>query len=233
MISIIIPTYNEADNVSTLINQIERALKKHSFEIIIVDDNSPDKTWRIVKKLTKTKKHLKLIHRTNQKGLTSAFNAGIKKSQGSIIGWLDADLSHPPKLLSSMINKLKNNDVVIASRYVKKAKDNRRMFWAVLFSFLINKLAKTLLYKEVTDYTSGYILLKKKFLTKPLKGDYGEYFINLVFNLKKTKTKIIEIPYISINRVRGQSKTATNLLGFIKRGSKYLYTILNLCLKKY
>ena len=88
-----------------------------------------------------------------------------------------------------------------------------------------------MLFNDVTDYTSGYILVKKNYLGK-LKGDYGEYFINLIYDLKQIQAKIIEIPYISINRIHGQSKTATNLLGFIKRGYKYLYIIITLWLKK-
>jgi len=232
MISIIIPTYNEADNIKPLINQISSSLKGKKFEIIVVDDNSPDKTWQIVKKLQKKQKNIRLLRRINKKGLTSAFNDGIKSTKGSIIGWLDADLSQSPHLLKLMTKKLKKYDVVIASRYVKEAKDDRGIFLAVLLSKLINKLAQFFLFKNITDYTSGYILVKKKFLTQPLKGDYGEYFINLVFNLIKQKAQIIEIPYISKNRLHGQSKTATNLFGFIKRGRKYLYTIFNLWLKK-
>ena len=98
MISIIIPTYNEADNIKILINQISSALKGNKYEIIVVDDDSPDKTWEIVKKITRRNSQIKLIHRTQERGLTSALNAGIKASHGSIIGWLDADLSHPPNL---------------------------------------------------------------------------------------------------------------------------------------
>ena len=232
MISIIIPTYNEAKNIQTLINQISSSLKNNQFEIIVVDDDSPDKTWQVVKKLAKKDSRIKLIHRTNQRGLTSAFNAGIKASRGSIIGWLDADLSHPPKLLTQMVKQIKTHDAVIASRYVKGAKDKRGLFLAVILSRIINLLSQLTLYKDITDYTSGYILLKKKFLTKPLKGDYGEYFISLVFQLKKNKAKIKEIPYISLNRIHGQSKTATSLFGFITRGKKYIMTIVSLCLKK-
>jgi dolichol-phosphate mannosyltransferase len=231
MISIIIPTYNEADNIISLINQISLVLRGNQFEIIVVDDNSPDKTWAIVSESAKINPHIKLVHRTKERGLTSAFNAGIKASSGSIVGWLDADLSHPPKLLSKMVKLIKTNDAVVASRYLKNASDERGLFLAVLFSRIINKLAQVLLFFNITDYTSGYILVKKNYLTK-LRGDYGEYFINLIYDLKQKQAKIIEIPYISQNRIHGQSKTATNLLGFIKRGYKYIFTILNLWSKK-
>ena len=233
MISIIIPTYNEAKNIKPLIRQICLALKHQSYEIIVVDDNSPDKTWALVKKLQQKNKSIKLIHRLKQKGLTSAINQGIQQSKGSLVGWLDADLSHPPHLLKTMLKQLNQFDAVIASRYIKNAQDKRGIFIAVLFSRLINLLAQLLLYKNITDYTSGYILVKRRYLENiPLKGDYGEYFIDLLFNLKQAKASLKEIPYISQNRVHGQSKTATNLIGFINRGWKYLYTIFYLWLKK-
>lgn len=232
MISIIIPTFNEADNITNLINQISLALKGKKFKIIVVDDDSPDKTWAIVKKISKKNPQVKLIHRKNERGLTSAINIGIKTSRGAVIGWLDADLSHPPKLLTLMLSQLKSHDAVIASRYIPGAKDNRGLFFAVVFSRFINLLAQYLLYKDITDYTSGYILVRKKFLNKPLLGDYGEYFINLLFDLKQQQARIIEVPYISYNRQFGQSKTGTNLFCLIKRGYKYLYTIISLWLKK-
>ncbi len=233
MISIIIPTYNEADNITSLINQISQALKGSIFEIIIVDDNSPDKTWKIVKKLQKKQKNLRLLRRINKKGLTSAFNDGINKTKGSIIGWMDADLSHPPEHLTKMIKYFPNFDAVIASRYIKGAKDDRKLFFPVLFSKILNFFARIMLFKDLTDYTSGYILVKKEFLNKiPLEGDYGEYFIDLLFKLKKSKAKIKETPYISINRVYGKSKTTDNIIDFIKRGGKYIIVIFKLWLKK-
>jgi len=233
MISIIIPTYNEAGNIQTLINQISSSLKGSKFEIIIVDDNSPDKTWQVIKKLQKKQANIKLLHRINKKGLTSAFNDGIKKTKGSIIGWLDADLSHPPEYLIKMIKYFPDFDAVVASRYITGAKDDRKLFFPVLFSKVLNLFARIMLFKDLTDYTSGYILVKKEFLKKiPLKGDYGEYFIDLLFKLKKSKAKIKEIPYISINRVHGKSKTADNILGFFKRGKKYIIAICRLWLKK-
>ncbi len=233
MISIIIPTYNEADNIKPIIDQISLNLKKLPYEIIIIDDDSPDKTWQLAQKLAAKNKSIKVFRRLNERGLTSAFNYGIKKAKGSIIGWLDADLSHPPKLLKKMLLKLKTHDAVIASRYLKDAKDDRGLLAAVILSRIINLLAQLLLFKDITDYTSGYIVVKSKFLKNfKLTGDYGEYFIDTIFNLKKQQARIIEIPYISINRLHGQSKTADNILGFIKRGRKYIMVIFKLWSKK-
>jgi dolichol-phosphate mannosyltransferase len=233
MISIIIPTYNEAGNIGILLKKIAFYLKKIDHEIIIVDDNSPDKTWKIASEIGRKNKNIKVIKRLNKRGLTSAFNCGIKHSSGEIIGWLDADLSHPPKLLRVMLKQLQKNDAVIASRYVNDGSDRRRECLAVWFSKIINLLSRILLFNDITDYTSGYILLKKSWLKNyRLTGDYGEYFIDLIFNLKKNGAKIKEIGYINYSRIQGISKTATNIFDFFRRGIKYVVTTFSLWLRK-
>ena len=233
MISIIIPTYNEAGNVTALINQISSSLKGDPCEIIVVDDDSPDKTWQIVAKIASSNPRVKLCRRLSERGLTSAFNLGIKHARGNLVGWLDADLSHPPQLLKLMRQFFPKYDVVVASRYVHGGSDDRRERLAVFLSRVINRLAQICLYRDFTDYTSGYILVKKKWLKHySLKGDHGEYFIDLIFHLKKGGAKIKEIGYRNVSRIHGHSKTATNLWGFAKRGLKYLITLLSLWLKK-
>lgn len=233
MISIIIPTYNEAGNITALINEIRLALTGQQYEIIVVDDNSPDKTWQLVTKISLKNKRVKLIRRMDERGLTSAFNQGIDQSRGEIVGWLDADLSHPPVLLKKMIAQLVRYDVVVASRYVAGGSDLRQEKTAVILSRLINRLAQVCLFKDFTDYTSGYILLNKSLLKKyRLIGDYGEYFLELIFYLKKNGKKIKEIGYINVSRRTGESKTATNWLGFLRRGIKYLITLFYLWLRK-
>lgn len=233
MISIIIPTYNEAGNIAALINQISLNLKGQKYEIIVVDDNSPDKTWQIVAQMALSDKKIKLRRRINERGLTSAFNLGIKTSRGEIIGWLDADLSHPPSLLPTMIKFFPRFEAVVASRYVDGGQDRRQEKLAVFLSRVINRLSKRLLFHDITDYTSGYILAKKSTLKNyPLKGDYGEYFIDLIFHLKKNGAKVKEIGYINLSRASGVSKTAVNFWGFAKRGIKYIIVIFSLWLKK-
>lgn len=233
MISIILPTYNEAGNIINVINQIDQVLKKYEYEIIVVDDNSPDKTWKLVQIASQKNKHLKLIKRIKIKGLTSAFIQGISSSRGEIIGWMDADLSHPPLLLTEMIEQLDKFDVVVASRYVTGAQDLRKEILAVIFSRLLNLLARVLLTRSLTDFTSGYILVKKKYLLPiQLKGDYGEYFIDLLMRLKEAGAKIIEIPYNNVSRISGESKTGNTLMGLLLRGRKYIIAVFRLWLKK-
>jgi dolichol-phosphate mannosyltransferase len=223
--SIIIPTYNEAGNIRTLITGINSSLPVDKTEIIVVDDNSPDNTWMITRNLKIN--NVKVIRRTHVRGLCSAIQEGIDNSNGKYIGWMDSDLSHPPALLSKMAYLITKYDAIIPSRYIQRASDRRMENNAVILSWLINKMCNTFIYKNITDYTSGYIFLKKQILeTKRLEGDYGEYFIDLVYYLNQNNFHIIEIPYIMYSRIHGASKTATNIFDYIKRGRKYIQTLL-------
>jgi len=226
-VSIVVPTYNEKENIKFLIDKIQKILKDNLLEIIVVDDNSPDKTWFTVLKIQKKNHKVRLYRRVKERGLTGALNFGLQKSRGNIIGWLDADLSHPPQYLLSMMKYLPAYDIVVASRYVKGGADRREKKMAVIFSWLINKLAQILISNSFKDYTSGFILAKREvFNNFKLHGDYGEYFIDMIAYFLKNNFKIKEIPYICVSRKFGNSKTGDNFFDFIKRGEKYVWLIL-------
>jgi dolichol-phosphate mannosyltransferase len=225
-VSIIVPTLNEEKNIRPRIEEISKAFKSYSLEIIIVDDNSVDNTASEVKKIQKIKKNVLLFIRKKEKGLTSALNFGLSKAKGNLVGWLDADLSHPPHNFSKMVKQFPGYDVVVASRYIDGAKDVRNKFIQVFMSRFLNKISQTVLYKSFTDYTSGFILVKRKvFDSYKLSGDYGEYFINLIADFHRRGLKIKEIPYHNVSRLYGYSKTATNPIHLLTKGRKYLLMI--------
>ncbi|MEM2741513.1 MAG: glycosyltransferase, partial [Nitrososphaeria archaeon] len=119
-LSIIIPTYNERENIGRLIEMIIESLNGIDFEIIVVDDNSPDGTGEFVEQLSNELANLKVIHRPGKLGLSSAILDGASIAQGYAIGVIDADLQHPPQILKEMFSKiLEGYDVVVASRYIK------------------------------------------------------------------------------------------------------------------
>ncbi|MBF0280771.1 MAG: polyprenol monophosphomannose synthase [SAR324 cluster bacterium] len=236
MISILLPTYNERDNIIRLIDAIDGYLSEMPHEIIVIDDDSPDKTWQAVAEKAQTAKHVKLIHRTNERGLTSAYNRGILESKGEILVWMDCDFSHPPEKIPEMIGLLSDQvQAVVASRYVPGGKDARETLWLPIFlSWLISQITRMILGINIRDVTSGFIAIDRTALLSigELRGDYGEYFIDLVYRLIRKGHHILEIPYFCIPREYGESKTATNLWGFIRRGVKYLGTIALLRLSK-
>lgn len=224
-VSIILPTYNEKENIIKLIDQIKYYVK-NPLEIIVVDDNSPDKTWKIVQDL---RKDIKVIRRINTRGLASAIATGIENSTGNIIICMDCDFCHPPKLIPELISHLNNYDIVVASRYIKGGKDKRE-FPRVLASKLINLFANYFLKLNVKDYTGGYIATKKKVFKKikVYEEGYGEYFIHFLYFAKKHKLKIKEIPYTFTSRTQGETKTSPNLFKLLKLGFSYCLMVLKL-----
>lgn len=223
MVSIILPTYNESENIITLIEALFSSIKQ-PLEVIVVDDDSPDKTWKIAQ--DHNKKGVKVIRR-NERGLPSAIERGLKEAEGDIVGWMDADMSMPPSTLPEMIKNLEGHDIAIGSRYVDGGKDARG-FFRVVTSKMINRFAGLLLGFGIKDYDSGFIVFKKEVLQKVpflAKKGYGDYFIEFIFKCKKAGLKIKEVPYVFRDREKGTSKTAANLFGFFSLGLGYLKRI--------
>lgn len=228
-VSIVLPTYNEKDNIVDLIRAIQKSFN-NAVEIIIVDDDSPDKTWQVVEKIAD--EDIKILRRLDQKCLTTAISDGIALSKGEFVGWMDCDFSMPPEVLPTLAQALDKYDIAIGSRYVRGGKDVRNTPVGIIGSILINYFAKYLLDSSITDYTTGFVVAKKKVLEDiGLRGDYGEYCIDFLYKAMNKGYRIKEIPYHCIPRKFGESKTAPSLLKYLKRGTKYINTILRLKLQ--
>lgn len=234
MNSIILPTYNEAQNIELMIKEVQKYIA-YEDEIIVVDDNSPDGTSKLVKELFSQDLQVKLLTRSEKiNGLTGAICAGIEMACGDVIIWLDSDLSQPPSKIPEMLEKISQGyDFVSASRYINGGQDARSSAPGALISvqtflsWLLFKLTHWLIGKPFYDWSSGFIACRAEALKSlmPLRGDYGEYYIDLIGRGFKNNFKICEIPYCLVARERGESKTATNFWGLIKRGRKYLYQL--------
>ncbi len=207
MISIVIPTYNEKENIKLLINKIEKEAKrvKEPIELIVVDDNSPDGTWKIVQELGKKYKFLKLVKRAGKLGLTSAVLDGVKKSSGEKIIVMDADLSHPPEKLPEIARELKTYDIVIGSRNMHGGGVKNWPHHRKAISFGATSLAKAVLGIKCSDPMSGFfgirkgIIEKTKFKTKGYK-----ILLNILAYNKGLRVK--EIPYLFSDRHAGKTK---------------------------
>ncbi len=207
MISIIIPTYNEAGNIRKLISAIRAELSRKDFEIIIVDDNSPDGTWKISRELSKRYPELRVIRRKNERGLSSAVIRGFVESKGDILGVIDADLSHPPQLMNKMIDACKDNDIVIASRYVRRGRENMG-----LFRKLVSKGA-TLMARPLTnasDPMSGYFFFRRKVIDDAELKPKG-YKILLEILVKGNYNRVKEIYFSFGKRYHGKSKLGSKV----------------------
>ncbi|MEM2110459.1 MAG: polyprenol monophosphomannose synthase [Candidatus Bathyarchaeia archaeon] len=206
-VSIIVPTYNERENVQVLIEKIRSALRDN-FEIIVVDDSSPDGTSETVNQLSKTIENLRLVCRKSKRGLASAVIDGFNHANGSILGVMDADLQHPPELLQEMVRKIHEGaDIVIASRYVK---DSRIMDWSPKRKF-ISKVASfpaRIIFHEtrkISDPLSGFFMLRRKVLKNTRLNPVG-FKILLEILVKGSYEKVVELPYVFGKRKRGETK---------------------------
>lgn len=229
LVSIVLPTYNEATNIKNLINRIDSSLTCNK-EIIVVDDNSPDRTWEIAQNIKN--KDVKVIRRVRERGLVTAIQKGIDESKGDFVVWMDADLSMPPEVIPKLVGKLNNYDIAVGSRYVKGGKDKRPLI-RVVSSRIINLIANIILNFKVLDYDSGFIAVRGEILQKMRLGKaaYGEYCIELLYKAGKRGFKIKEIPYSFTDRLAGKSKTAETLYSLAKYGLIYLKRIIKIKLK--
>ena len=235
--SIVLPTYNEAGNIVDLIDAIDREVK-HPHEIIVVDDNSPDGTSRLVSELIQrgSIEGLRLETRMKDRGLTKSIARGIELSRGDVVCWMDCDFSRPPATLAKLIGHVMGGvDFAIASRYVPGGQYKMGLKWfgadesalGVLLSRMINWFIHIALDSRLHDYTSGFIAVRRDVLSSllPLQGDYGEYFMDLMYRALKASHTFYEMPFVSPPRRSGQSKTGTTFRELFKRGLPYIRMI--------
>ena len=221
-VSIILSTYNEALVIEDTINQIFSNLD--DVEIILVDDNSTDGTFEIVKKIDNP--NLKKYSRKTR-GLASAFLVGLINSSSNIVGWIDSNMAILAKRLPEMLKLLETNDIVILSRYVEGGKDQRSSL-RVLSSQIINFFCRIILTNKIKDYTSGVFLMKRDVILSavPIATGHGEFFIEFLYKALKEDRKIIEIPYIQPPDIEGRSKTFSSFTRFIYLGFNYFIRII-------
>ncbi len=209
-ISVILPTFNEKDNILQILKEIKAISlkKKLKIECVIVDDNSTDGTAQSVMKIKN--KNTSLLVRKNERGLASAILTGIKKSSGKIVVVMDTDLNHDPGLIPKLVQRLRKSSIVIGSRFVKGGgMDN---YFRYIASKIYNKyFLSFILGSGVSDNLSGYFAMYKSdlipFLNKEMFYGYGDYFIRLIYSLKKSGFAFIEVPCYYKNRTYGQSKS--------------------------
>lgn len=212
-LSIVIPTYNEEGNIKTLLETTSEILRSIpvSFELIVVDDNSKDKTRLIVKELQKNNPQIVLIERDNERGLATALIRGYNASQGQYLGAMDADLAHNPEYLPEMIKLIDSDkaDFVIGSRYVKGASFTGKPLLNKMASLGGQFLIKIILGLNVKDTSNNYRIFKREIWDKvknQLHPDGNIMLTEIVYRAYKNNFRITEIPISYIERRMGKSK---------------------------
>lgn len=203
-------TYNERDNIKELIVKINKY--SGNLDILIVDDNSPDKTGEVLKELKKNYKNLNYIFREKKLGLDSAhklaYDYALEQKYTKLIT-MDADLSHDPKEIPIFIDLLEKHEFVIGSRYMEGGKCEMQGL-RLLMSILGNKTIKFVLKIKCTEFTSSYrgfnIEKLQNFNLNVVKSKGYSFFMESIFRIAQKGFKIHQIPITFKNRTKGESK---------------------------
>ena len=229
-VSIIIPTYNESKNILQILKSIGEHLPKNLLaEAIVVDDNSPDGTGKIVEDYLKEVKQkigyiIHVIHRNTKSGLSSAVLRGIEYATGDTIVVMDSDFSHPPKIIPRLIEEIKRSgcDIAIASRYATGGAVKGWTLKRKLLSSTATRIARKGLGINESDPMSGFFAFKRKIIDG-LKLDAIGYKMLLEILVKTKGASVREIPYTFTNRMYGSSKLDSSTMFDYARSVWRLY----------
>ncbi len=216
---VIIPTFDEVENIKELIPEILTRYKNLDLDILVVDDNSPDGTGKFVADLSKSERRVKLISRAGKLGLGSAYIEGFKyalKNKYEYIFEMDADYSHSPKEIKNFLKAIKSYDLVLGSRYVKGVNVVNWPIKRLLLSFFANQYTRIITGLPVFDATGGFKCFRRKVLESidlnKIKSNGYTFQIEMTFKAWKKGFSIGEIPIIFIDRTAGQSKMSKKIV---------------------
>jgi dolichol-phosphate mannosyltransferase len=218
-LSLVLPTYNESKNIVDVVEQLTKILDQalqNDYELVVVDDDSPDKTWQIAQSLTEDFPRLRVMRRQGEKGLSSAIIRGWQASRGSVLGVIDADLQHPPETLLQLWQAMENDvDLAVASRHCEGGGVSR---WSIVRRVL-SRGAQILgliilpgVVGRVSDPMSGYFLIRRNAIEGPRLSPIG-YKILLEVIGRGNVEDIAEVGYVFRERVSGESKVTAKQYG--------------------
>ena len=212
--TIIIPVYNEAKNLKILVPKIYKELKNNIFELIIIDDDSSDGTYNVLKKFKKNNFHH--IIRKGNKDLSRSCVLGFKNAKYNKIIVMDGDLQHKPNDIKKFLISYKNNkvDIIVGSRDLFKNKKHNLNFFRLFASRLLVIIINFLLGKKTSDPMSGFFMFKKKIFLRSQKNLVQKGYkilLDLLYN-KNQEIKVIDININFDSRMKGKSKMSLKIL---------------------
>ncbi|VVC03752.1 Glycosyltransferase AglE [Candidatus Bilamarchaeum dharawalense] len=222
-LSIIIPTYNEKGNIAPLMKLLSATFKDTDYEVIFVDDNSPDGTADTIRSQKDFGKAVKLVTRSGKLGLATAVQAGVKIASATWLLIMDGDLSHPPQIARKMFDLKDDFDLIVASRNIGKTGDRNLAAHRDFISKTAEFLCRPLIGNSTSDPMSGFFLIKKNIFEKTKIRVRG-YKILLNILHDNTKIKIKDFPYTFALRYSGKTK-----LG-VREVINYLFDLIRLVL---
>lgn len=214
---VIIPTFNEKENIQKLIPELLE--KYNSIDILVVDDNSPDGTGKLVEEMSVGNSRIKLIQRSGKLGLGTAYVEGFRYmiSNGyEAVVQMDADFSHDPAEISNFLENIKTADIVIGSRYIKGVNVINWPMRRLLLSWFANQYTKIITGLPVKDATGGYKCIRRKVLESidlsSVKSNGYSFQIEITYKAWKKGFSVLEIPIVFTDRTEGHSKMSKKIV---------------------
>jgi dolichol-phosphate mannosyltransferase len=210
VLSVVVPTFNERGNVAELVRRLDAALAGRSWEVIFVDDGSPDGTADLVREIGRTDNRVRCIERIGRRGLSSACIEGMLSSGAPYYAVIDADLQHDETLLPRMLDALMagNTDIVVASRYLAAGGIGDWQASRARTSRLATRLSRLVLHSDLTDPMSGFFMIRREAFAARVRALSGIGFKILLdlFASSPQPLRYVELPYQFRSRVAGESK---------------------------
>jgi dolichol-phosphate mannosyltransferase len=214
-ISIVVPTFNEKGNVEKLIDGVKSALQGVSWELIFVDDDSPDGTANIIWKVSNVDARVRCLRRVGRRGLSSACVEGMLSTGAPLMAVMDADLQHDPALLMVMLEKMRrgNADIILASRYITGGGVGEWDQGRLRISQFATRLAKMITKQDISDPMSGFFMIRRNSFEQalPTLSAIGfKILLDLVASSPKG-LRVEEVPFLFGQRLHGESKLSAKV----------------------
>ncbi len=213
-LSVVIPTYNESENLPLLLDKLDKVLAAINYEVVIVDDDSPDQTWHIASQLGNVNDRIKVIRRRDMKGLSSAVVTGMHAATGSVIAVMDADMQHDEAILPEMYRLVANGecDICVGSREALGGSYGDWSFSRKIVSFFAKGLAHISLGSSVKDPMSGFFAISSAYFNIAAeKINPSGFKILLEFIARGKAPKVREVGYAFRKRIHGETKLTVGI----------------------
>ncbi len=208
---VVLPTYNEAENLPLIVPAI--LAQSEEIEVLVVDDDSPDGTGKLADQLAETSRRIHVLHRVAKRGLGAAYRAGLSRAlelEADRIIQMDADFSHPPDQIPTLLREIEDHDVVLGSRYLDGVTVVNWPIERILISYFGNQYAKRATGVAISDMTGGFRCVRRELLERmgfeQIKADGYAFQIEMNYRFVRQDARIKEIPFLFLDRTRGDSK---------------------------
>ncbi|MAG32867.1 MAG: dolichyl-phosphate beta-D-mannosyltransferase [Deltaproteobacteria bacterium] len=208
---VVLPTYDEAENLPLIVPQI--LAQAPELEVLVVDDDSPDGTGKLADELARESERVHVLHRQEKRGLGAAYRAGLARALAlgaDRVIQMDADFSHPPDQIPTLLAEIETHDVVLGSRYLNGITVVNWPIERILLSWFGNRYAKFATGLPLSDMTGGFRCVRREILERMgferIRADGYAFQIEMNYRFVHFGARIKEIPFFFIDRTRGESK---------------------------